>query len=250
VTDVGIALSLVVLAVAVSVHRKLGLEKELIIAAARALVQLAAVAAIIHVVLDHMGFSSLLLLVMLSAAAWTSGRRLAGVPRAPWLAGTAIFAASAVTLLILFGLRVFDFEPRFLIPVAGMLIGNSMTATSLAGARVRDEVLDKSLEVEARLALGVPAMTALAPSVRRAASNALIPTIDATKNVGLIFLPGAFVGMILGGEPPAEAAQVQLIVLFMLLGAVAVAGMATTFLVARAFVGPGERIVVPEQLRT
>jgi putative ABC transport system permease protein len=73
----------------------------------------------------------------------------------------------------------------------------------------------------------------------------LIPTIDATKNVGLILLPGAFVGMVIGGASPGEAARVQLIVLFMLLGAVAVAGMIATMLVARSFVASGERLLAP-----
>ena len=77
-------------------------------------------------------------------------------------------------------------------------------------------------------------------------TTALIPTIDSTKNVGLIFLPGAFVGMMLAGASPADAAVVQLVVLFMLLGAVAVAGMTITVLVARGYTAPGERIVIPE----
>jgi hypothetical protein len=137
-------------------------------------------------------------------------------------------------------------EPRYLIPIGGMLIGNSMTAVSLAGSRLRDEIVDKRLEIEARLALGVPAKTALLPYARRAAATALIPTIDSTKNVGLIFLPGAFVGMMLAGASPADAAVVQLVVLFMLLGAVAVAGMTITVLVARGYTAPGERIVIPK----
>ncbi len=77
-----------------------------------------------------------------------------------------------------------------------------------------------------------------------AAAAALIPTIDSTKNVGLIFLPGAFVGMMLAGASPTEAARVQLVVLFMLLGAVSIAGMLITVLVARAYTAPGERLRV------
>jgi putative ABC transport system permease protein len=182
---------------------------------------------------------------MLSFAAWTSGARLKGVPRARWLALTSIAFASAISLLILFAGRAFPFEPRFLVPIGGMLIGNCMTVTSLAGARLRDELTDKLLEVEARLALGVSARDALKPYAHRAISAAMIPTIDATKNAGLILLPGAFVGTILGGASPARAAEIQLIVLFMLLGAVAIAGMTATILVGRAFVAPGERIALP-----
>lgn len=248
----GVAISLLLVAVALVISRKeaLGLEGDLLVATARGLVQLLVVAAVIGVAFEHLYLSGVFLAIMLGAASITSARRLKGIQGAVWLAAISISGASLVALAILFGAGVFDFEPRFLIPIAGMLIGNSMTATSLAGARVRDEVVDKQMEVEARLALGEPARDALRPYVRRAASNALIPTIDATKNVGLIFLPGAFVGLILAGQSPARAASIQLIVLFMLLGAVAVAAITATTLVARSFVGEGQRVVIPPELRT
>jgi len=247
-SKVAVALVLVGVAVAVSWARRLRLEKELLIAVVRAIAQLAVITAAIHVVLESLGWSALLLGVMLAAASWTSARRIAGVPRAGFVAASVIAASSGAALLVLFVGRAFPFEPQFLIPVAGMLIGNCMTATSLAGSRLRDEFVDKRAEIEARLALGVGARSALESYVRRSAINALVPMVDATKNVGLILLPGAFVGMILAGESPAEAAQVQLVVLFMLLGAVSLAAIGTTELVARAFVGPGERVVVPAPL--
>ena len=248
-SGVAVALILVALAIVVSRVQRLQLESELAIATLRAGVQLVLVAAVITLLFEHFVLAIPVLGVMLGLAAWTAGGRLRGVPRARWLAGASIALASAISLVVLFAGRAFSFEPRFLIPVAGMLIGNSMIVTSLAGARLRDELTDKVLEVEARLALGVSARDALRPYERRALSASMIPTIDATKNAGLILLPGAFVGTILGGESPARAAEVQLIVLFMLLGAVSVAGMTATILVGRAFIGPGERITLPSPTR-
>jgi putative ABC transport system permease protein len=244
-TDVLLALVLVALAMALSRVQRLGLESELVVSVVRAIVQLGALTAVIHVVFDHLGLAGIFLVVMLAAAAFTSGRRLSGVSGAPWLAAMTIGASALVAMSVLFGTGVFPLEPQYLIPIGGMLIGNSMTAVSLAGARLRDEITDKTLEIESRLALGVPARVALRPYARRAAAASLIPTIDSTKNVGLIFLPGAFVGMMLAGASPTEAAEVQLVVLFMLLGAVSVAGMLITVLVARAYTASGERIVVP-----
>ncbi len=243
--DVAIAGILVGVAILISMRHKLGLEKELVAATGRALVQLLALAALIQLVFAVLALSGLILFVMLVAASWTCGRRLRGVPRASRLAAIAISAGSCMALIVLFGSGVFPLAPRYVIPIAGMLIGNSMTATSVAGMRVRDELLDKRLEVEARLALGVPARAALRGYLAKATRLALVPTVDTTKNVGLIMLPGAFVGMILGGASPLDAAQVQLIVLFMLLGAVSLAGIVATLLVARAFVGSGERLVLP-----
>jgi putative ABC transport system permease protein len=243
--EVATSLALVAIALAVSFRSKLGLEKDLLLATVRALIQLAIVAAIIDLVFQQSPLAAVLLVLMAGIAAWTSSRRMKGVPGAFELALTSIVLSSGVAIAIMFGTGAFPFEPQYLIPIGGICIGNCMNATSLAGSRLRDEIVDKTLEVEARLALGVSAKDALKPYARRAATTGLIPIIDATKNVGIIVLPGAFVGMILGGASPREAAEIQLVVLFMLLGAVAIAGMATTLLVARRFVGPGERIVLP-----
>jgi putative ABC transport system permease protein len=249
VIHVGIALILVVVAIVVSKGQRLGLESDLLIATVRALVQLSAVAAVIHLIFSSLGLSTAALVVMLGAASWTAGHRLKGIPGGPLLAFMAISIAAGTALLVLFVGRVFPLTPQYVIPIAGMLIGNCMTATSVSGVRFKEELVDKSLELEARLALGLRAKQALTTYTRRATTIALIPTIDATKNVGLILLPGAFVGTILGGGSPFRAAQIQLIVLFMLLGAVALASMTTTILMSRVFIGPGERVVLPEAVR-
>jgi putative ABC transport system permease protein len=245
-TDVLISLVLVAIAVAVSFAYKLRLESDIVTATVRAFAQLLIVAFIIDRVFDSIALTAIGLIVMAAAAMWTSSRRLKGVPRTLEVAAVSIGSGTLVAVVVLFGAGVFPAEPRWLIPITGMLIGNTMIVTSLAGGRIRDEIADKTLEVEARLALGVPANDAMRSYVRRACTAAMIPIIDTTKNVGLIHLPGAFVGMVLGGARPLEAAQVQLIVLFMLLGAVAISGITTALLTARAFVAPGERIVLPE----
>lgn len=245
IAGVAISLALVGVAVVISWRNGLKLESDLAVATARAIVQLSVVALVITFVFENEVFAIVVVGLMLAAATWTSAGRLKGIPRARPLAVFAISSGAIVALTVLFGAGVFELDARFVIPIAGMLIGNCMTGVSVAGSRVRDEITDKTLEIEARLALGVRAKDALRPYIRRAATTALIPVIDTTKTVGLITLPGAFTGMLIAGASPADAARVQLVVLFMLLGAVAIAGMATTMLVTRMFVGPGERIVIP-----
>lgn len=237
-------LSLVAVAVALSRLKDLGVERELVIAAARALVQLALIGLLIEFVLSGLGYSTILLVVMLGAASLTSSRRISGVPRAMEIATVAIAASAAVGLVLLFATGAFPLEPRYLIPIAGMLVGNAMNAVSIAGLRLKEEVLDKRVEVEARLALGAPAIRALNPYLRVAARTALIPLVDSTKNVGLVALPGAFVGMMLGGASPREAATVQLVVLFMLLGSVSVAAFSTAVLLTKRLIAPGERLAI------
>jgi len=160
-------------------------------------------------------------------------------------AAAAIALAAAIAVVPLFAVGAFPLTPRYVIPVSGIVIGGAMKATSLAGLRLIEELSDHHQELEARLALGVSAMTALRSRLRRAVVAALVPAIDQTKNVGLVTLPGAFVGMLLGGSSPLEAAVVQLTVLFALLGAGALAAAMATLLIARAAIQPGERIQLP-----
>lgn len=242
---VAVGLALVAVAAVVSYRRSLGIGRELAVTVVRAVAQLGAVALVIQAIFDHLGLSAAFVVVMLAAAAVTAGRRMEGVSRAVLLAATAIGSAAAVALVPLFAVGAFPLTPRYVIPVGGIVIGGAMKATSLAGLRLVEELSDHRDDIDARLALGVPALTAVTPRLRRATVAALVPALDQTKNVGLVTLPGAFVGMLLGGAAPIEAAQVQLTVLFALLGAEALAAATATLLVAGAAIQPGERVQVP-----
>ena len=137
-----------------------------------------------------------------------------------------------MTLGAVFGLRIFPLEGRTLVPIAGMMIGNSMTAVVLIARRLVDELRDKRDEVEARLALGQPSRQAAAPYVRTALRSAMSPQIETTKATGLVFLPGAMTGLILAGVDPMQAVLVQAVVMFLILGSTAT----TTVVVALGLV--------------
>ena len=119
---------------------------------------------------------------------------------------------------MIFGFHIFPIEARTVIPLAGMMIGNSMTSVVVAARRVTGELRDKRLEVEARLALGLSWQDASRPYVREAMRTAMIPQIESTKAVGLVFLPGAMTGLILAGVSPVDAVQVQLAIMYLILG--------------------------------
>jgi putative ABC transport system permease protein len=119
------------------------------------------------------------------------------------------------------------------IPIAGILIGGAMTATSLAGRRLRDELRDRRGELEAALALGLLPRDAVLLVGRPVVATALVPALDQTRTVGLVTLPGAFVGVLLGGGSPLEAGAAQLLVLVGLLAAQVLAVWTVTELIAR-----------------
>ncbi len=222
----GLALSglLVVVAIGLSLWRSLGLERSLAWSAARALVQLLAIGLLLHVLLEphtSIAWAWLWVGVMLVVAAFTVRRRAPEVPNLFLLALAAFASSALLTLGVLFGFGVFDVHVRTLVPLAGLMIGNSMAATVLVARRLFEELRDKRDEVEARLALGQPASEAAHPYVRNALRTALIPQIETTKAVGLIALPGSMTGLILAGVDPLDAVLVQAAVMYLILGSVA-----------------------------
>jgi putative ABC transport system permease protein len=248
VTALLVAIALALAAAGLSRVQRIGLERDLLITALRAIVQLTVVGLVVTVVFEHVGLAALFVLVMLGAAAWTSGRRLRGIDHGIARAGAAIATGAASGLVPLLASGGFDTTPRELIPVAGILIGGAMAATSVTGRRVLDDVGDQMAEIETRLLLGVTARTALGPVVVRGVRTGLISVLDQTKNVGLVTLPGTFVGLVLGGADPAEAARVQLVVLLSLLAVELVAALVCARLVTAACTRPGERVVAPSVL--
>jgi UDP-glucose/iron transport system permease protein len=159
------------------------------------------------------------------------------------LALASFSAAAVVTLGVLFGLHVFPLTGRTLVPIAGMMVGNSMTATVLAGRRLTDELRDKRHEVEARLALGQPSRQTAAPYVRAALRAALTPQIETTKATGLVFLPGAMTGLILVGTAPLQAVLVQAVVMFLVLAATATTTVVIALGLIRRLFTPDHRLV-------
>lgn len=225
---VAISLALVVLAVAVSWRRQLQLERPLVEATVRALLQLVAVGYALRVLFDpdvSAWWSVGWVVFMVVFAAWTIDRRVERLSGLVPLAGAATGVAAVVTLGTVFALGVFPFEPRYLVPLAGMMIGNPLKAGVLAVRRTVDELAEQRAAVEARLALGQSWGQASQPFVRRALRDSLTPQIETTRAVGLVFLPGAMTGLILGGVDPLDAVLVQAAIMFLILGGVAITSL-------------------------
>ncbi len=244
----GVAASLVLVAVAIalSVAGRLGLERSLVWAAARALVQLLLVGVALTVVIDPdrpLVLSWLWIAAMLVFCADVARRRAREAPGIFPLALAAFTATAAVALGVVFGLRVFPLEGRTLVPIAGLAIGNSMNAAVVTARRLIEEVRDKRLEVEARLALGQPSRLAARPYARNALRTALIPQIETTKAVGIVFLPGAMTGLILAGVEPIDAVLVQAVVMYLVLGASACAATIVAAGLVRRLFTPDHRLV-------
>lgn len=213
-----------------------GHARAVLLACLRAAVQLGAVSLIIVWAVERPFVVSVFVLVMYGVASLTAGRRITGGP-ALWWAAAPIATGTLPILALLFGTGVVPLKGITVIPIAGILLGGCLTATALAGRRAMDELTQRRGEVEAALALGFSDRDAALEICRPAAAQALVPPLDQTSTVGLVTLPGAFVGMLLGGAGPLQAGVVQLVVLVALLAAEAVAVVVTIELAARGRFG-------------
>jgi putative ABC transport system permease protein len=247
--QVAAALALVAIAVAVSFWQRAGLEEEIGIAVVRSFIQLTAIGFVITFIFDEdrIAFVIALIAVMVGFGALTARQRAHRVPDALWPLLIALGVAATATLGLVVVLGVFEPEPRFLVPVGGMVVGNSMTASAVALNRLGDEVHDSAHEIEASLALGATSTQAAAPIVRRSLRSGMIALVDSTKTTGLIFFPGTMVGMLLAGADPEDAVRLQLILLYVLLGSVALAGLISITLAYRNFFTPAHQLREPPE---
>ncbi|MGY1897694.1 ABC transporter permease [Nocardia gipuzkoensis] len=219
---------------AAAVYRVAGLGRVSVApgAAVRGAAQLAAVALILTAALAQLWSSFLVLAVMFGAAAATAARRARAGRSALWLT-SALGAGLGVVLPLLLLSGVVPLTGVALVPIGGIVLGGTMTATSLAARRALDAIEQRWGEVEAALGLGFSERDARLEIIRPTAADALLPGVDQTRTVGLVTLPGAFVGVLLATGSAAQAAAVQVMVLTGLLLAQSCAVAVTIELVAR-----------------
>lgn len=217
-----VLVALVAIGVAASYLGHLDVERETVTASVRAVVQLAVISLVITAVLGSLWLSALFSLVMLAVATRTSAKRI-DVDGAEMLwVGGAILAGVVPVLLLVLGSGVIPFNGAGLVPTAGIIIGNTMKAATLTGRRAYDELSSHFGSYEAGLAVGLESKEAALEVIQPSAKEALMPNLDATRTVGLVTLPGAFVGVLLGGGTPLEAGAAQILVLVGIVAAQAI----------------------------
>jgi len=246
----GVAASLVLVAVAIvlSLHDRLDLERAIAWAAIRAFVQLLAIGGALGLVVADdapLVWSWVWVLAMITIGAVTIASRAREVPGLFLLAWLALGSALAASLLVIFALGVFPLEPRTIVPSAGMLLGNAIGATVLAARRVVIEINEHRQQVEVRLSLGQGGSVAVRPHVREALRTSVGPQIEQTKVVGLIALPGTMTGLLLAGVDPLDAVLVQAAVMFLILGSVVITSVVIGRGIARRMITSDHRLVVP-----
>jgi len=204
----------------------------------RASVQLTIIALLLRGILAEPWTVVLFLALMLSTASWTAAGRLRELRHGRRIAVVGVLAGATLSLTLIFLLQLVELDVRYLIAVAGIVIGNAMTAATLAGRNFLRASRLRRGEIEAMFALGAMPPLAHDDIGREAVRESMLPTLDQARSTGLVALPGAFVGALFGGASPAEAAQFQLVVLAGIGLAMMTTGIVVTRLAGRAPYAP------------
>jgi putative ABC transport system permease protein len=226
---VGLA-ALLAIAIGVSYAGRLGRHRDLLVASLRAVLQLAFVAAALRGVFAAPVTSIAVVAAMFTVATWTAARRLRGSEGALAAVMLSCGAGASVVIAIIVALPTLDRNVRNFVAVSGIVLGGTMTAATLAGRHLGEGLRRRRDEVEAWLSIGATPRQAVREVARWAASEALVPVLDQTRTVGLVTLPGAFIGALLGGASAIEAARFQIVVLVGLLCAEVITVVLLTYL--------------------
>ena len=241
--ELAVSTLLVLAAVAVSVALRLGVAGRLALAALRTVLQLGLVGLILERVfaLDRASLVLALVLVMtLFAGREAVARASHGYPWIfldGWIAMTAscVVVGGVVTQVVV-GVEPW-YDPQYVIPLLGMILGNSLNGVALSLDRFLEHLASRSHELELRLAFGATRRELLEEPLRAAVRTGMVPIINSMAAAGIVSLPGMMTGQILAGSPPLQAVAYQIVVMFMIAGATACGAMVVGLVAAGRLVG-------------
>ncbi len=235
---------------AVSVYHSLNIEYDMIIGAVRTCVQLFLLGYVLKVifVLNNVWLVLLIFLFMTFFAARTVYSRVKDreisffIPVSLSMSISFFIVAFIVTAVVV---RVDPWwNPRYFIPLGGMVIGNSMNAVAIALERLLNELRSKRHEIEMKLCFGADYKEASIDIVANAMRSGMIPSINSMMAAGIVFIPGIMTGQIIAGADPALAIKYQIVVMLMLVGSTSISTLIVVLIVRKLCFGTGEQLLL------
>jgi putative ABC transport system permease protein len=239
--DLALAALLVLLLAVLSVRMRLGLSRQILIAATRTTVQLWLIGLVLKAIFEHvhLGWIILIAAVMLLAA----GREVMARQKRPLKGGwgfgvgalsmfVSSFAVTLLALTVIIGGSPW-YAPQYAIPLLGMLLGNTMNGIALGMGRLTESAWQQRAVLEQRLLLGQTRDEAILELRQDSVRTGMIPIINSMAAAGIVSLPGMMTGQILAGSPPVEAVKYQILIMFLIAGGTGLGVMAALWLTAR-----------------
>ncbi len=244
------ALGMMAIAIALSAWQRLGLEWNLAIATGRTIVQLLVVGYVLAAVfaIREPWLVLMVLGVMLAISTLAARNRISQkIPHLLPLVGGSILVSTLLTLvytnLLVIRPQVW-YEPQYIIPLAGIVLGNAMNGAALAGERLVSTLNSSQLEIETHLSLGATPRQAIAQYRKDAINAGLIPTINTMMVVGIVTLPGIMTGQLLSGVNPLLAAAYQMLIMFMLAFATLITNSLVTWGICQKFFNQAAQLIL------
>lgn len=232
-----VTVALLAIPLFISYRQHLQLEKDILWSSARGFIQLLLMGYVIAFIfsIETWYILSGLLLLMVMIAAFNSAKRGKWLRPAPFIAFAGILAAVAVSLSswLIFG--VVPFRAQYVLPMSGMIIGNSLVICGLTFERMYNDFQQTKELILAKLALGATPRQASQELIEKTIRAALIPSVDTFKTIGLVHLPGMMTGMIIAGTSPVEAVKYQIVIMFSLIASAALSAIIVGFLTYKHF---------------
>jgi putative ABC transport system permease protein len=237
--ELGLATVFVLVAGGFSLWMGLKLERDLAIATIRTYLQLFALGFVLKWVFANQTWPIVLLLlaVMVVAAARVVLQRAKHAPSG--LFGSAVVSMALTGFTVTFAVTALVvrvpvwYEARYVLPIAGMVIGNSMTGIALAVERVFADLDARAAEMLGTSALGASVWEMARPSVRTALTAGMVPTINSMAAAGVVFIPGMMTGQILAGADPIAASKYQIVVMLMIAAATSIGAISAVLMMYR-----------------
>ncbi|XRO75656.1 ABC transporter permease [Methanocaldococcus sp. 28A] len=229
----------VIVAVLIAYKERLGIEKKILYVSILALIQLFILGFVLLYIFSFGMIGAFLMIsVMIILASYLIMREINLENKTKLFICLFItfLTTTIVSLAILVIPKVIKFEPVYVIPLMGMVIGNTMNTIHLALDKIIDLVKSERDILWGYLALGATEIEALKPFIKNAVKSAIIPQMNRTKSVGVIFIPGAMVGMLLSGANPLYAAEIQIIIMWMILSSAVISGVLICYLMYKEII--------------
>ncbi|PMB09584.1 iron export ABC transporter permease subunit FetB, partial [Fischerella thermalis CCMEE 5282] len=219
--DLASATALMAIVIGLSVWENLGLELNLVLATGRTILQLAVLGYVLDFIFAFdnawavLGFLVLLLTITAIVA---RNRITQKIPQVLPLVWGSILLSTIVAILYTNFVIIQPnrwYEPQYVIPLAGIILGNAMNAAAIAGERLVNTINNSHIEIETHLSLGATPQQAIAQYRKDAIRAGLIPTVNQMMIIGLVTIPGFVAGQILSGVNALDAASYQIVIMFM-----------------------------------
>lgn len=249
--DIALASSLILMVLMVSWRLRLHLTKTLLMAALRTVVQLSFIGLILAWVFareqwyEVLSILTIMTLIAGSAAKNRVKRRYNGLFIDTLLAvSVSAVLVTAIAIMVILDVQPW-YTPQFVIPILGLILGNSLTAISLTSNQLINAFYEQQARIEMMLSLSATPFEAVHEQVRTAIINGMTPTLNSMLVVGVVSLPGMMTGQILAGADPTQAIRYQIVTMFLICVSSTLGCTISALLTYRRFFNKNQQFSLP-----